>query len=112
MEDVAQKEERNLKMETEQKQVREQTIVSCDQETGVKDRIRTAIRMGIQIRKERDVMADEDLFQYGVEGIVEGAAKEIIRELGMQPSYVNIRVIVKGTSSSDGLDQTKIRERL
>lgn len=96
--------------EFRQSQATARNKCSCDQEAGVKDRIRTAIRMGISLRKERGVQANEDLFKYGVEGIVEGAAREIIRELGLEPAYKNIRSCVDGLQNSDSFPGTIIEK--
>ena len=99
-------------MQENQTQINKRPKCSCDQESGIKDRIRTAIRMGIRLRSERNVQADEDSFQYGIEGIVEGTAKEIIRELGLDLEYKNIRKSVIGTKQCSGDVGSVLQESL
>lgn len=69
--------------------------VNADQESWVKARIKTAIKMGIKLHQEKLVGADEPLFQSGIDGIVNGAAVEIIDTLNMNNIYVNLRPIYK-----------------
>lgn len=64
---------------------------TCDQEVWVKDRIKTAIEMALAVKKCARVGADEPLLTSATEGIVNGAAVEIIRTLGMQPEFKNLR---------------------
>lgn len=71
----------------------EQRFATCDQEAWVQDRIRTAIRMATSLHLEKQVSADEPIERYGLAGIIEGAAREIIETLGMKPEFVNIRKI-------------------
>ena len=66
-------------------------VVGCDDEVHLQNQIRTAIRMAIAVTKEARVRADHDARDYGIDGIIEGAAREIILLLGMRPGYVNIR---------------------
>jgi len=63
----------------------------ADQEAWVKDRIRTAITAAIFLERAQKVRADQDIIMCGIEGIVNGAAVEIIRTLGMDPSYTNLK---------------------
>lgn len=65
--------------------------VDCDRECWVKDRIITAIRMAGGVKAARVVRADDDLLQCALDGIANGAAVEIIRTLGMEPEFVNLR---------------------
>lgn len=65
--------------------------VSGDEESWVKSRIESAINMVLAIEARRQVEADNAVFQYGFDGIVEGTAVEIINILGLRPSYTNIR---------------------
>jgi len=65
--------------------------VGCDHEAWLQDRILTAMRMGIELRKQARVGADEDALAYGMRGVAEGTAREIIYMLGLEPEYVNIR---------------------
>ena len=69
----------------------ERKVVGCDDEVHLQNQIRTAIRMAMVVTKEARVRADHDARDYGIDGIVEGAAREIILLLGMRPGYVNIR---------------------
>jgi len=64
---------------------------TCDQECWVKERIKTAIDMAIALSKRRNVGADDPLFVSGIDGIINGAAWEIIRTLGMEPEGINLR---------------------
>jgi hypothetical protein len=65
--------------------------VDCDREVWVMNSINAAIRMALAVKKECRVGADEQACQEAIRGIIEGTAIEIIRTLGMEPSYVNIR---------------------
>ncbi len=62
-----------------------------DQECWVQDRIRDAINMAMALHEHKGVRANEFALRYGVQGIVEGSAIEIIRTLGGQPEFVNLR---------------------
>jgi hypothetical protein len=66
-------------------------IVDCDRECWVKDRIMTAIRMAASVRQEAGVRADDAALQSALDGIANGTAVEIIRTLGMEPAFVNLR---------------------
>ena len=65
--------------------------VNPDQECWVKDRIMTAIRMSNSVRREAGVRADDAALQSALDGIANGTAVEIIRTLGMEPEFVNLR---------------------
>jgi hypothetical protein len=67
------------------------TIVGPDQECWVKARVRTAMRAALLINKSASVRADEDIVLCALEGVANGAAVEIIRTLGMEPGFVNLR---------------------
>lgn len=69
----------------------EREPVSPDQEAWVQDRILAAMRMALSMHRERRVGADEPAFQAGLRGIAEGASIEVIRTLGMEPGFVNLR---------------------
>ncbi len=58
---------------------------------GVKARIKTAVRAALFLSWAQEVRADQDIVMCGIDGIANGAAVEIIRTLGMDPSYVNLR---------------------
>ena len=64
---------------------------TCDEESGVKSRILTAIRMAISIDKETRVRADNYLKIHALDGLAEGAAIEIIQELGLDPEWTNLK---------------------
>jgi len=76
---------------------------NCDQEAVLKDRIRTVIDMVLAINKRKYVGADEPIANGAIEGLVNGAAIEIIRTLGMEPAFINLRQEAPKTSSSDSL---------
>jgi hypothetical protein len=65
--------------------------VSADQESWVKARIKTVVRAALLLSRAQEVRADQDIVICGIDGIANGAAVEIIRTLGMDPSYVNLR---------------------
>lgn len=69
-----------------------QRIANADQEAWVQDRILTAIKMALAASRAQQVRADEPAFEYGLKGIAEGAAIEVIRTLGMVPAGINLRV--------------------
>lgn len=66
------------------------TIVSCDQECWIKDRIRTAVRMIHGIHQHHHVRADDPIRDHAIEGVINGAAIEIIHTLRMEPEWVNL----------------------
>lgn len=76
-----------------QEDARNKPTVTPDQEYWVKARIETAMRMAIRLHREQKVEADSMAFHYGVKGIAEGTAREIINLLNLQPAYTNIRKI-------------------
>lgn len=63
---------------------------NCDQESWVMNRIKTAIAMSMAVAETDHVRAEADMIDRAIHGIVEGAATEIIRTLGMEPSFTNI----------------------
>jgi len=70
----------------------------------VKDRIMTAIRMAASVRREAGVRADDAALQSALDGIANGTAVEIIRTLGMEPEFVNLRrppLVLRGKSAVD-----------
>ena len=69
----------------------ERRIANCDQEAWVQERIHTAMKMGIALWLAQRVGADKPSYEYGLRGIAEGAAIEVIRTLGMEPAGVNLR---------------------
>ena len=60
-------------------------------ESWVKARIKTVVRAALLLSRAQEVRADQDIVICGIDGIANGAAVEIIRTLGMDPSYVNLR---------------------
>lgn len=69
-------------------------IIGPDQEVWVRDRILTAMRMALALASQKNVRADDPLFQAGLRGVAEGAAVEIIHTLDLEPGYVNLPRIV------------------
>ena len=65
--------------------------VGPDQEVWVRERIETAIRMGISAYRQTRVRADAPALSSAIDGIANGAAVEVIRTLGLTPGYVNLR---------------------
>ena len=65
--------------------------VNCDREAWVLARIKTAIQMARVLDQQQIVGADCTLLNYALDGLMHGAAAEIIKTLGLEPSYVNIR---------------------
>lgn len=65
--------------------------VDRDRECWVQANIRTAIRMALAVKEQKCTRADQDVFECALDGIVNGAAVEIIHILGMEPEWVNLR---------------------
>lgn len=65
--------------------------VSPDQESWIKERVKTAIQMALVLNKTRRTQADHYVYMYGLDGIAEGTTLEIIRLLNLEPSFVNLR---------------------
>ena len=76
--------------QAEQKPSDDRVTVNCDQEAWIKDRIFTAVAMATALKRTSRVGADHPARDCGIEGVVNGTAVEIIRMLGMKPSYVNL----------------------
>lgn len=66
-------------------------LANADQEAWVQARILTAMRMAVAIHQKAGPRADEHMVDFGFRGVAEGAALEVIRTLGMQPEFINIR---------------------
>ena len=81
--------------------------VGPDQECWVQERIRDAINMALTIHQNQGVRANEFALRYGVQGVVEGSAIEIIRLLGGQPEFVNLRNPFNGVP--DGISSKAFR---
>ena len=47
--------------------------------------------MAMSLKQAREVQADYYAYVYGLDGVIEGTALEIIHLLGLEPSYVNLR---------------------
>jgi len=69
----------------------EKVKVTPDQEAWLKERIETAIQMAMSLKQAREVQADYYAYTYGLDGVIEGTALEIIHLLGLEPAYVNLR---------------------
>ena len=65
--------------------------VTCDQESHVKRTILTALRMAITLSEQAHTGADRPLVESGLDGVADTAAVVIIRELGMELEYTNLR---------------------
>jgi hypothetical protein len=78
-------------MENKENTLNKPIYANCDQEDWIKSRIRTAINMAIALKDNRKVAADDPLYISGVDGIINGAAWEIIRTLGMEPEGTNVK---------------------
>lgn len=65
--------------------------VGPDEEVWVRQRIETALKMAIAAFRETKVRADSPTMASALDGIANGAAVEVIRCLGLQPGYVNLR---------------------
>ena len=74
--------------------------VSGDREVWLRDRIMTACMMALAVNRERTVGADRPLFEYALDGIVQGAALEVITTLGLEPSFTNLRNLPTGTNQA------------
>lgn len=75
----------------EQQKVVNVPIANCDQEAWVQARLQTVINMAGVLRDNRKVSADDPLYISAIQGLINGAAWEIIRTLGMEPEYTNIK---------------------
>jgi len=65
--------------------------ITPDQEVWVKERIKAAIRMALALNEKVKVHADRRAFEYGLDGIAEGAAVEISQTLGLELPFANLR---------------------
>lgn len=74
----------------------ERPVANCDQEALVQHRIMDAMRMAVKMSQCIRVAASGPSYEYGLHGLAEGTAREIIETLGMEPGYVNIRRIERG----------------
>lgn len=70
-------------------------IATADQESWIIARIHTAIDMSIRLIRAKKVGADDLLMQHGINGIINGAAVEIIKHLDMEPEYTALRTKCK-----------------
>jgi hypothetical protein len=71
--------------------VRSAQLVNEDQEAWVTARIKSAINLAIGLRAANRPRAEHDMIERAVDALVDGCAVEIIRTLGMEPKFVNIR---------------------
>ena len=78
----------NISPQCEAKDTR--IVATCDQESWVKSRIRTAIRMAFALRSQRRVCADDPAFRAAITGVINGTSVEIIHVLGMKTDYINL----------------------
>lgn len=70
--------------------VKELRKVTCDQEAWVKGRIESTIKMAMSLKENRRVGADDPMYVCGLNGIINGAAWEIIRTVGLDIEGANI----------------------
>lgn len=71
--------------------LRPRRTATCDEECWVRDRILTAIKAGIALRGKMNVRADEPIERYGLMGLAEGCAVEVLHSLGMGLEHINIK---------------------
>ncbi len=69
----------------------ERDKVDCDTEAWIQDRLETLVKMTLLLRAGREGGADAPAFQAGIKGLIQGTAIEIIRTMGREPGYVNLR---------------------
>ncbi len=77
--------------ECEGQQQAKKVIASCDQEAWIKARLNAVIRMALTLERNSWCEADRCIWRDALAGIVNGAAVEIIRTLGLEPEFVNLR---------------------
>ncbi len=82
-------------------------VVDQDREAWVKARLKTAIEMALAVKNRRNVAADDVIYECALAGIINGAAIEIIRSLGLEPGYVNIQRPASQTvtSAANAIDE-------
>lgn len=83
-------------------------VVDCDSEVWVQKQIFTAMRMALALKRERAVCADDDAFEGGLEGVANGVAVEIIRTLGKEPGFVNLRKVPRVSTRYDGPQMSEL----
>ena len=64
---------------------------NCDQEVWVKNQVLLAMKMAIEMYKATSLRCHEYPLNYGLLGVSEGAAVEIIETLCLTPDFVNLR---------------------
>jgi hypothetical protein len=65
--------------------------VTADQEAWLYQRIKTAVRMALEVQRCRQVRADDPTFESALDGIVNGAVRAVLLNLGLRPAYTNLR---------------------
>ena len=65
-------------------------VVNGDQEARLCERVRSAIRMAIGMRNAQKNSSDNLLLECAMDGIVNASVVDIIRTLGMEPSYTEV----------------------
>ena len=65
--------------------------ISPDQESWIRSRVLTAIRMGVAVWKNKRVSTDDPILNKAWYGIAEGTAEEIVDELHLSNCYVNFK---------------------
>lgn len=66
-------------------------VITPDQEVWIKCRIATAINIAYAAYKNSHCRADDGIAEGAINGVINGAAIEIIRTLGRTPVFVNLR---------------------
>lgn len=86
----------NAKPQAEHNPFDKRGVVSCDEESWMQDRIRTAMRMAIAVHDSQRVHADERQFEDALDGIANGTAVEIVKTLGLETEGTNLDLRVNG----------------
>lgn len=85
--------------------------VGCDQWAWITQDIHHAIEMGVKLNSCRKVGADEPLIKFGISGIAEGCAGEVVQILGMLP-YKQKKVLPSiHDNTVDCSKETTIKEK-
>jgi hypothetical protein len=66
--------------------------INCDAECWIQDRILKAIELSIALHDRKGVHANEYMVNDAISGIVNGCAVEIVRTLGLEPEFTNLKV--------------------
>lgn len=61
-----------------------------DQEAMLSARLRSLLRMGITLRQTQKTGMDNVLLECAMDGLINGAAIEIARAMGLEPCFTNL----------------------